>query len=70
MGTVGGAPMYTRAVIQQHRSTPLPLTGFLVISRCASLTFPSVVTVEKSGLRLTEHTLTRLPREGVLGKQR
>ena len=33
MGTVGGAPMYTHAVVQQHRSTPLPLTGFLDSSR-------------------------------------
>ena len=63
MGTVGGAPMYTRAVVQQHRSISLSLTGFLVSSRCASLTSPSVVTVEKSGLRLTEHTLTHLPRK-------
>ena len=63
--------MYTRAVVpQQHYSISLSRTGFLVSSRCASLTSPYVVTVEKLGLRLTEHTLTRLPREGVLEKQR
>ncbi|XP_010780605.1 CUE domain-containing protein 1 [Notothenia coriiceps] len=28
MGTVGGAPMYTRPVIQQHRPTTPSLTGF------------------------------------------
>jgi len=55
--------MYTHAVVQQHRSTSLSLTGFLVSSHCTSLTSPSVVTVEKSGLQLTEHTLTRYPRE-------
>ena len=40
--------MYTRAVVpQQHCSISLSLIGFLVGSRCASLTSPSVVTVEK-----------------------
>ena len=63
--------MYTRTVVpQQHCSISLSLTGFLFSSRCASLTSPSVVTVEKLGLRLTEHTLTLLPRKGVVGKQR
>jgi len=54
--------MYTRAVVpQQHCSISLSLTGFLVSSRCASPTFPSVVTVEKKlGLWLTEHTLSSL----------
>ena len=62
------APMYTRDVVpQQHCSISPFLTGFLVSSRCASLTSPSVVTMEKKlGLRLTEHTQTRLPRGGVL----
>ena len=41
--------MYARAVVQQHRSTPLPLTGFVVSSRCTAPSFTSVVTVEKSG---------------------
>ena len=62
MGTVGGALMYTRTVVQQHHSTLLPLTGFSGQQLLPPLSFNPVVTVEKSGLRLTEHTLLRLPR--------
>ena len=50
MGTVGGALMDTRPVVQQPIT--LPLTGFLVNSRCTATSPLLDVTVEESGRSL------------------
>ena len=51
--------MYTRAVVpQQHCSISLFLTGFLVSSRCASLTSPSAERKEAAADRAHPDALT------------